>query len=47
MAEIGPIPAFLIGIFVAVVSILIFWFFSRQNQNSADFYRATVCSGIL
>jgi hypothetical protein len=46
MATINPLIPFLVGIITIILAITIFYFAARQNQNVANFYRATICSGI-
>lgn len=46
MASINPATAFVIGIIVAILAILIFYFAARSNKNVADIYRTTICAGI-
>lgn len=44
---VSAVLAFTIGFIMAVIIIMIFNFSARTNQNVADFYRTTICSGIL
>lgn len=44
---VNPSFIFALGIVTIIIAILIFYYFARVNQNVADVYRRTVCSGIL
>lgn len=47
MAELKATAAFFLGILVAVVAFLVFYYFSRQNVDIANYYRESICSSVL
>jgi len=46
MATLSALAGFIIGVIVTLITILIFYFAARMNQNVATIYLRTICSGI-